>query len=149
MPAMEHIGNYKWKKVCHRCKKEFFIEGAKTWDKAAEALNKYFHYKSATNRGHRTMDDLYPLCRGCYADVSNGRSNISDRETLLMKQNYLCAICKTKIAFNGRYSAVVDHNHSTGMSRGVLCHKCNHGLGNFNENTDSLRRAIIYLVKHQ
>ena len=40
----------------------------------------------------------------------------------------------------------IDHNHQTGVFRGILCLKCNAGIGMFNENTQVLRKAIIYLI---
>jgi hypothetical protein len=40
---------------------------------------------------------------------------------------------------------VVDHNHKTGMIRGLLCHRCNTGLGHFEEKIDLLHNAIEYL----
>lgn len=39
----------------------------------------------------------------------------------------------------------VDHNHTTGVTRGVLCNLCNVGLGHFREDPGLLRRAIAYL----
>lgn len=39
----------------------------------------------------------------------------------------------------------IDHNHSTGAFRGVLCYKCNVGLGLFNEDKELLLKAIAYV----
>jgi hypothetical protein len=61
---------------------------------------------------------------------------------LLENQNELCAICKSlPIDLNLN----VDHNHNTGQVRGLLCEKCNKGIGLFLENPETLRLAAIYL----
>ncbi len=39
----------------------------------------------------------------------------------------------------------IDHCHETGNVRGVLCTKCNSGLGQFKDNTEILLNAIKYL----
>lgn len=38
-----------------------------------------------------------------------------------------------------------DHCHETGEVRGILCHKCNHILGNARDSPEILQRAIEYL----
>jgi hypothetical protein len=60
-----------------------------------------------------------------------------------IKQNGVCAICKTKTDKPLR----IDHCHSTKMVRGLLCDLCNIGLGHFKDNTERLRSAIEYLEK--
>lgn len=65
--------------------------------------------------------------------------------TMLSKQNGKCAICGQD--GNGR-SLHVDHCHTTGRVRGMLCNTCNVGLGSFNDNPMLLALAIQYLSKH-
>jgi len=39
----------------------------------------------------------------------------------------------------------MDHDHETGKFRGMLCHHCNRGLGNFKDKIENLEKAIEYL----
>jgi hypothetical protein len=54
-----------------------------------------------------------------------------------------CVICDSKCP-SGRGLAV-DHDHKTGVVRGLLCINCNKGLGNFKDNPSLLKEAIQYL----
>ena len=60
---------------------------------------------------------------------------------LFARQQGLCAICKRASV------QAVDHNHSTGEVRGLLCHRCNHAIGLFEERLESFASAIQYLTK--
>ena len=64
-------------------------------------------------------------------------------------QRGLCAICQepeTRLNQNGEtYPLAIDHDHTSGKVRGLLCAMCNHGLGNFKDSPDLLRKAGDYL----
>jgi len=64
---------------------------------------------------------------------------------LLIKQDYKCAICKTK-ELNKNLS--VDHNHNSGKIRGLLCNGCNTGIGLLKDNINNLESAINYLKEN-
>lgn len=65
---------------------------------------------------------------------------------LLNKQNDSCAICKIHVSeIKGSFN--IDHNHSTGKVRGLLCHKCNKGLGLFLDKPEIISKAVDYLRK--
>lgn len=50
-----------------------------------------------------------------------------------------CAICQQPLEL------VVDHDHATGEVRGLLCRRCNVGLGSFLDNATALRQAATYV----
>lgn len=111
----------------------------------------------------------YPLCKNCLRE----RSRISDikrapknRERgllrnfgitltqfndILIAQNNLCGICKLPETKKGRKGGTqplsVDHCHSTNAIRGLLCQKCNTGIGMFDDCTDKLNSAINWIKK--
>jgi hypothetical protein len=61
-----------------------------------------------------------------------------EKETLGQMLKFDCGIC------GGRKRLVIDHDHDTGAVRGVLCDKCNKGLGFF-QTEEMLQKAIGYL----
>jgi hypothetical protein len=68
-------------------------------------------------------------------------------ETLLKKQGGVCAICLGKCVTGQRLS--VDHDHATGLVRGLLCVQCNGALGMLGDNSEVLERASQYLSVKQ
>lgn len=69
------------------------------------------------------------------------------------EQNGLCAICHNPETTKHRSGKVrtlfVDHDHSSGAVRSLLCMRCNIGLGQFYDDTSLMRSAIDYLDKHR
>ena len=80
------------------------------------------------------------------------------KQRVLLKQkygtppdDYVCPICgrqKEECMGEGSNSAspwALDHSHDTGEFRSWLCHKCNRGLGAFNDDARFLKKAINYI----
>lgn len=64
-------------------------------------------------------------------------------ETIRPKLKGPCEICG---AVRGKgVRMTIDHCHEKNVYRGVLCDACNHGIGNFRDDTERLRKAIVYL----
>ena len=53
-----------------------------------------------------------------------------------------CQIC------GGKQRLSIDHDHKTGLVRGLLCSPCNAGLGFFKDNIKTMENAIKYLNLH-
>ena len=73
------------------------------------------------------------------------RYKISKEEWLALftAQGGICAICITNPIKH------TDHCHYTGTVRGLLCHKCNVGIGLFRDDPALLARAIAYLKRNK
>lgn len=106
------------------------------------------------------------LDRDRYAENKSGRRHYSRARRLranygitleqfdqmAAEQKYACAICgehPAPVGKHNRDTLNVDHDHSTGKVRGLLCVSCNLGLGNFGENPARLLRAMDYLARHR
>lgn len=75
-------------------------------------------------------------------------------EQMLAEQGGACAICKTTDAGihngSGKVKAFdVDHDHKTGVVRGLLCNRCNRGIGMLGDDTRTLLNAHAYLSKFE
>lgn len=66
---------------------------------------------------------------------------------IFKNQGEVCAICKNTCST--KKSLSVDHDHETGRVRGLLCNKCNVGLGSFRDSKILLLRASEYLNSQQ
>ena len=65
--------------------------------------------------------------------------------TMILEQDHLCKICGSPLVA-GRGKIAIDHCHATGKVRGLLCHQCNIGLGAFRDSTETMQKAIEYLL---
>lgn len=71
--------------------------------------------------------------------------SLSDYDRLLDEQGNCCAICGTDSPGHTSGRFVVDHDHSSGDVRGLLCCSCNLMLGKAHDNVAILKSAINYL----
>lgn len=77
--------------------------------------------------------------------------NEKEYNSILDKQNYVCAICLKKEVKIHPKSGIpaklsVDHNHTTGKIRGLLCSNCNFAIGHLNDDPYLCQRASQYLL---
>lgn len=80
---------------------------------------------------------------------------LDEYNAMLEKQDGVCAICgnpevkaQARNGTNGIKnldSLLVDHDHKTGKVRGLLCYRCNTGIGKLNDDPNLLRKAARYI----
>lgn len=149
-------------KLCTTCKKEKTLENTNVDRSRKDGLNKYC--KSCLSLQRNTEEEIlkrkvrqraYYLrnkqtLKKSTRDYSlKKKFNTTEEEynSMLAKQNYCCAICKTNEKEFSRKLAV-DHCHVTGNVRGLLCFTCNTALGKFKDSTKLLNEAIKYLEEN-
>jgi hypothetical protein len=72
----------------------------------------------------------------------------ADFDKMYTQQGGYCAICGIhQSELTKRLN--VDHDHTTGEVRALLCHSCNVGLGHFSHSIDKLNLAIAYLHRYE
>lgn len=123
-----------------------------------------FSYKRAKGR----KPGLQPRCKTCCASDTRDwykrnkntarerylqtRYGMSENEyaARLLAQNNCCILCGTEFSAGdyGPNSPVVDHCHTHGHVRGILCNECNRGLGYFHDNPSALRAAAKYIEEN-
>jgi hypothetical protein len=64
---------------------------------------------------------------------------------LFDSQGGKCAICHVDV--NGKKRFHVDHDHNTGQVRGILCTKCNVGIGALKDDAETVFNAYLYLSR--
>jgi hypothetical protein len=81
----------------------------------------------------------------------NKKYNITqtDYEAIKTQQNGVCEICRSPYGSITRkdISFMIDHCHSKGHVRGLLCFSCNIALGYLKDDVERLKRAINYLER--
>jgi hypothetical protein len=67
-------------------------------------------------------------------------------DEMLKAQNFGCAICQSIGPGRNDGHFAIDHDHETGIVRGLLCQKCNCGIGFFDDDINRMERAIAYML---
>jgi hypothetical protein len=114
-----------------------------SWNKKRYAEDA--EYRARERERHRAYDrahreEIRARRKGGHLQHRYGLSR-ADYDALLKRQGGVCAICgkpSTK-------TLCVDHCHATGTIRGLLCSKCNRGLGYLADDQSALIAALVYL----
>ncbi len=110
------------------------------------AANKKNYWKNRDARLAASRVEYRETKRGQHLLKKYGMTE-AQYDELLLSPGGKCAICSDHEA-GGRHGVFhVDHDHVTGKVRGILCDKCNRGLGYFNDDPEAIRQAIQYLQK--
>jgi len=138
--------SYKTKK-CLNCQKEY---------QPKTKSQKFCSHKCRCSHYYKTYYKTHPKRKVKKITMRRKglkyRYNLSlkDYQSLLKSQNGVCAICGRAETRKNRYGGTcqlhIDHDHKTKKVRGLLCSKCNAGLGLFNDDIKLLKRAIKYLL---
>ena len=75
--------------------------------------------------------------------------SLEEYKQMLQNQNGVCDICGLVEIAKTKEHLSVDHNHKTGKVRGLLCNRCNVGLGAFGDDVDVMASAISYLINNK
>jgi hypothetical protein len=73
--------------------------------------------------------------------------SFAEYDSMLQKQNGVCAICSSPPPSHHKKRLNIDHCHSTGRVRGLLCDACNRALGLLKDSPDLMLKAISYLAR--
>lgn len=116
----------------------------KQYRKKYTTSQQYKRIKNATSKVYRHSKRGSDYQREIRWKNLGIKFTLNEYKNLLEKQENKCAICKrARSYFNKNFS--VDHSHTTGIVRGLLCGGCNRALGYFKDNLAILQSAIEYL----
>jgi hypothetical protein len=134
------------KKICSKCKEEKQIDdfhknkvgkyGVHHYCKLCNSIQKKSSYNYIKNR-NRGILNKYNL-------------TLEEVESLHIAQDKKCKICNVEYPTVSKHGGLyIDHCHTTGKVRGLLCNKCNILLGISNDNVLILESAINYIFNSQ
>ena len=97
-----------------------------------------------------SKDGLRSECKSCRLGEAFQRKygiTLEQWDQMFIEQCGRCVICEVDLPPMGR-GVHTDHCHNDGSVRGLLCFHCNHGLGKFRDNPNTLRAAAEYIENY-
>lgn len=74
---------------------------------------------------------------------------VAEYDALFDMQNGVCFLCEAPLDRDSSRFTHVDHDDATGRCRGILCFRCNIGLGMFHDDPSLMRDAATYLESRE
>jgi YesN/AraC family two-component response regulator len=136
------------KREYQKCWRKNHTEKMKQYDDARREYSRKYAktYKNNHPEYQKNWRKHNPDIMFKYHLKNNYKITPDEYNDKLNSQNECCAICgKSSKEYKRRLH--VDHNHTTGQFRGLLCVKCNSGIGCFNEDISLIDKVKKYL-KH-
>lgn len=138
---MAGTGRISPKKLsCKNCSKLFITNKPAVKNCSPECTKKFMYERRNLKRKDNSIE--YKKYYTEYNLKHLYNISIEDYTALVEKSIGLCQICRKK----PKHKLFVDHCHTTGKIRGLLCRKCNIGLGMFEDNINILDNAKAYLL---
>lgn len=149
---------------CRDCREKYAVEYlARTVEKRAEYKKRYYAENRerilAKNKAwYEANKDERKKKQAAWYEANKEKANASaralklrkqygitqeDYEAMFVKQDGKCAICLEPLPSDR--SAAIDHCHDTGRVRGLLHNPCNAALGIFQDDAETVERALRYL----
>jgi hypothetical protein len=113
-------------------------------DRARQWLLDYPERKRTNNQAYAATGRKGPADRKSHLKRRFGLTP-EDYDRMLDEQGGGCAICGDA---PGATALHVDHDHDTGVVRGLLCFRCNSALGNLRDDPDTIGAALAYVTRH-
>lgn len=118
---------------CHTCESEF--EAKRSDAKYCSNTCKIKKWNNSETKKNNRLIKEYGI-------------TLEDRQVMFDAQGGCCAICgRPESDLTGVLQ--VDHDHTNGAVRELLCWSCNHSIGHFQDDPNLLIAAAMYLMRHQ
>ena len=122
-------------KYCSRCKEEKpFVE----FGKDSSRKDKLNPWCKSCKSNHYHNNNGFEIMKKSSLKI-NYNITLEELNEMAYMQDNKCLICEQEKPL------VIDHSHTTGKVRGLLCNNCNRGIGMLGDSKRNLKNALKYL----
>jgi len=149
----------------HKCRCDICVTAIRKWShewqkdyrlKNDDKIKKYSKEYYATNKEHLCEKNRIRHAKAVRENLNYRREDhwkstgknitVGEFTKLMEEQDNKCAICGKDLAWRDK-NTHVDHDHNSGLIRGILCNSCNRGIGAFQDSYELLDSAAAYLLR--
>lgn len=123
-------------KKCAPCRREY-------------QRSKYQQYSDSRKLASKKFREKNPTYQKDYDLKLNYNISLAEYNKIKSQQDDQCKICGILEKDSGSKGLVVDHDHTNGNIRGLLCSNCNRALGYFKDNPQIVLNAAKYLLQNR